>query len=312
MEKNTSKGNYIEPKELEIWKDHINHSIETVTKKVDKLMSSINVLIAQNKEKTEYTEDILHMLKQIMEQEEDIYHELLNSKKEIIKKEEDYQVSLTRASQLRTSSRPNTDISRQLFDIAGKDTAQYVEKNLPKCRTFSTAEELREFAVSQVKIEGLYLEFGVYSGKTINQVADLRPEKTIYGFDSFEGLPETWRSGFYKNRFATDTLPVVRSNVSLIKGWFDQTLSGFLNEHPEVCAYLHVDCDLYSSTKTVLHELQDRIVSGTVIIFDEYFNYPSWREHEFKAFQEFVTLNNISYEYIGYVPTWEQVVVKIL
>ena len=27
---------------------------------------------------------------------------------------------------------------------------------------------------------------------------------------------------------------------------------------------------------------------GTIILFDEYFNYPNWEQHEFKAFQEFV------------------------
>ena len=37
---------------------------------------------------------------------------------------------------------------------------------------------------------------------------------------------------------------------------------------------------------------------GTVIIFNEYFNYPNWRNHEYKAFQEFVKENNVKYDYI--------------
>ena len=48
------------------------------------------------------------------------------------------------------------------------------------------------------------------------------------------------------------------------------------------------------------------------IVFDEYFNYPNWQKHEFKAFQEFVAANGIKYEYIGYVTTLEQAAVRII
>lgn len=73
-----------------------------------------------------------------------------------------------------------------------------------------------------------------------------------------------------------------------------------------------MDCDIYSSTKTIFEFCDDRIKKGTIIVFDEYFNYPNWQEHEFKAFQEFTKSNNIRYEYIGYVKEFEQVAVKIL
>jgi len=46
--------------------------------------------------------------------------------------------------------------------------------------------------------------------------------------------------------------------------------------------------------------LADRIVPGTIILFDEYFNYPNWERHEFKAFQEFVTDRAASYPYLGF------------
>ena len=61
-----------------------------------------------------------------------------------------------------------------------------------------------------------------------------------------------------------------------------------------------MDCDLYSSTMTVLNGLKDRLQIGTVISFDEYLNYPGWREHEYKAWQEFVAANNIEYDYIAF------------
>jgi len=61
----------------------------------------------------------------------------------------------------------------------------------------------------------------------------------------------------------------------------------------------HIDCDLYSSTKTVFDWLKPRIRAGT-IVFDEYFNYPNWHQHEFKAFKEFVEECHVKYEYLGY------------
>lgn len=138
------------------------------------------------------------------------------------------------------------------------------------------------------------------------------PGKIIYGFDSFEGLPETWHYGFLKEAFSLNgNLPQVNDNVRLIKGWFNETLPDFVKEHPEPCAFIHIDCDLYSSTKTVFDTLKNQIVSGTVIAFDDYFNYPNWQEDgEYKAFMEFVTENNLEFEYIART-NHQQVAVKI-
>jgi len=45
-------------------------------------------------------------------------------------------------------------------------------------------------------------------------------------------------------------------------------------------AFLHVDCAMYSFWVEVLEGLYDRMQVGAVVVFDEYFNYPNWREHE--------------------------------
>jgi hypothetical protein len=50
-------------------------------------------------------------------------------------------------------------------------------------------------------------------------------------------------------------------------------------------------------------------VPGTIILFDEYFNYPNWEKHEFKAFQELVAERRMKYTYLGYAR--QQVVVRI-
>ncbi|MDJ0106389.1 TylF/MycF/NovP-related O-methyltransferase, partial [Rhodococcus erythropolis] len=76
-------------------------------------------------------------------------------------------------------------------------------------------------------------------------------------------------------------------------------------------AFLHLDADLYSSTKTVLDLLGDRLVPGSIVVFDEFFNYPGWQQHEYRAWTEFVTRTGISFEYLGYTVDNEQVIVEI-
>ena len=80
-------------------------------------------------------------------------------------------------------------------------------------------------------------------------------------------------------------------------------------DNPGPVAFIHVDCDLYSSTKTILSLLAPRLVSGSVILFDEYFNYPNWEQHEFKAFQEFVAASAVKYTYLAFAR--QQVAVRI-
>ncbi len=204
----------------------------------------------------------------------------------------------------------NKYLRGRLQDIAGNQTAQFIINNLNTTPTLTDSLEILDKDIEEIEIKGLYLEFGVFQGRTINRIAR-QVENKVYGFDSFEGLPEDWRTGFSKGKFGVDNVPVVEDNVELIKGWFQDSLPKFLEEHSEKCAFIHIDCDLYSSAKYVLNTLKDRIVEGTIISFDEYFNYPGWQEGEYKAFKEFVEENNIMFKYLYYVDTHEQVSVKI-
>jgi hypothetical protein len=74
---------------------------------------------------------------------------------------------------------------------------------------------------------------------------------------------------------------------------------------------VNVDCDIYSSTKTVLDLLAPRMQVGTVIIFDEYIGNAHWREDEFKAFQEAVATYGWKYEYLCFSFFTKQVAVKL-
>jgi hypothetical protein len=65
--------------------------------------------------------------------------------------------------------------------------------------------------------EGLVLEFGVFSGRTINHISDyVESSQIVYGFDSFDGLPEDWRNNFQAGTFAVNDLPNVKENIRLI------------------------------------------------------------------------------------------------
>jgi len=99
--------------------------------------------------------------------------------------------------------------------------------------------------------------------------------------------------------------------VNLVKGWFEDTLPEFCAElKQEKILLLHMDADTYKPTAYVLSSLLNNLGKGTIIIFDEYFGYPNFRLHEFKAFQELVNFNGLKYKYIGY--TEMQVAVEIL
>lgn len=206
------------------------------------------------------------------------------------------------------------NLRNHLTRLSGMQTAQFIVDNMNKIKSFDDKANYLKYVLNHIGSSlgrGEYLEFGVFSGKTINFISATLPDKIIYGFDSFEGLPETWRSGFEKEKFSIrGNLPQVNENVRLVKGWFNETLPAFVKTHPEPCAFIHVDCDLYSSTKTVFDNLKNQIVAGTVIAFDEYFNYPGWQEGEYKAFMEFVEENNLEFEYIARTD-FEQVAVKI-
>ncbi|MFB3916005.1 MAG: class I SAM-dependent methyltransferase [Terriglobales bacterium] len=206
------------------------------------------------------------------------------------------------------------DLKRELARQATYKSAEYIRNKMRTVQSVTDVYAVHDCAIANARIDpGLVLEFGVYSGKTINYIASKR-NWLVHGFDSFEGLPECWRDGFEKGYFKVESLPQVRANVRLHKGWFVESIPQFLSSLEDKAipiSYLHVDCDLYSSTKTIFDLLGNRIVPGTVIVFDEYFNYDGWEHGEFLAFQEFVQANSIRYDYLTYNSKHEQVAVII-
>lgn len=185
---------------------------------------------------------------------------------------------------------------------AVEESVDYIEANMPDAIGFDTQKELLEFAVDSVDVAGHFLEFGVFRGGTIRRIAKRRPRQQIDGFDSFEGLPEGW-AGFNltKGTFSTGgQLPTVPSNVRLHKGWFDKSLPEWLAANPGQVAFIHNDSDLYSSAVTIFELLAARMQPGTIVLFDEFFNYPGWKQHQVKAWVDFAAAHRIGYTFIGY------------
>ncbi|WP_197517024.1 MULTISPECIES: class I SAM-dependent methyltransferase [unclassified Mycobacterium] len=206
--------------------------------------------------------------------------------------------------------RGNYDVVALAHYEAGLQSARFYTEHLLTAREFERHDDLLRHAVGLAKTDGLFLEFGVATGRTISVIANSHTGP-VYGFDSFEGLPESWYGQYQRGAFARDDLPPVPANVTLVKGWFSDTLPRFLAEHPEPVSFAHIDSDLYSSAAFVLAQLGDRIRSGAVLLFDEYFNYPGWQLHEHKAFTEFVEGRQLQFRYDSFLRSSQPVCVVI-
>lgn len=165
------------------------------------------------------------------------------------------------------------------------------------------------------KIEGDYLEFGVYTGGSFisayrsiedafkrattpnqwNTSNDCIERTTLwgkmrfFGFDSFQGLPElsgidALSNDFVAGKFTCSeekflrnigTQGVPLNRVSTIAGWFSETLLLSTREKFAIrrAAIVNIDCDLYESAKLVLDFITPLLVTGSILIFDDWYNY---------------------------------------
>lgn len=204
-------------------------------------------------------------------------------------------------------------IDKSNFDIQCFHDAPVVGKMF-KSKGIDRKLHLR-MCMPQVTLSGHIVEFGVFRGKTMRHIAGHFPDQTCWGFDSFEGLPEPWftkstqdgpshPAGKFDLRLE-ETQPEFADNVQLVKGWFSDTLPDWLVNHPGSISFMHVDCDIYSSTRTILDLCNDRIVPNTVIAFDEmypwsdYEGYDLWADGEYRALQEWLDIYDRAFEVIG-------------
>ena len=207
----------------------------------------------------------------------------------------------------------NNKLMDQMQELATYDTGHYfynlieqpefIPANDPETFTTLDASKARgrAEAFDHANVDGFVAEYGVDKGKSFLQLCEHFKKETVFGFDGFEGLPggiwpgNTIHKGMFDYK---GTIPfTVPSNGTIVPGWFNKTLPKFDYKKP-VAKYLHIDCDVYSSTVDILTSLVGKIVPGTVITFDDYCNHPNWRQGEFRAWQEFVEKNKINYKYL--------------
>ncbi|MGZ6778243.1 MAG: class I SAM-dependent methyltransferase [Mycobacterium sp.] len=209
-----------------------------------------------------------------------------------------------------TEYRARHDLSYAQDAQAAQQSAAFVLEHMPAAKVFWESCDTLRYALGEIKGPGLALEFGVATGATLRIIADaVAADRTVAGFDVFTGLPETWRTGFPAGEFAQDPPDVPGATV--IAGLFEDTLPTFLAETDDAIAFMHVDCDLYSSTKTVLDLTGERLAPDAVLVFDEFFNYPGWQQHESRAWTEYLERSGRSFEYLAYTGNHEQVVVRL-
>jgi hypothetical protein len=207
----------------------------------------------------------------------------------------------------------NNKLMTNLQELATYDTAHYFY-NQSEQPEFIPAEEPETFATldaskslgraeafNHANVDGFVAEYGIDKGNSLIQLCKHFKKDKVFGFDGFEGLPggvwpgNTIHKGMFD--YGGKTPFTVPSNGHVTVGWFNKTLPNF-DYKKKVAKYLHIDCDVYSSTVDILTTLQGKIVPGTVITFDDYCNHTNWRQGEWKAWQEFVEKNKINYKYL--------------
>jgi hypothetical protein len=184
---------------------------------------------------------------------------------------------------------------------AVRDSADFIAAAMPEALALRSREALWDYAIRNAERHGLWLEFGVFKGYSINYLAR-RTNGRVFGFDSFHGLQEDWKSvGHVRGTFdLVGRLPRVRSNVSLVAGWFSDTLPGFLAVNPGPVSLLHLDCDTYEATGEVLGMITERLTPKTVIIMDDYHGFWGYRDGQFRAWAEFVAAHGLAYCYAAF------------
>ena len=207
--------------------------------------------------------------------------------------------------------------NQRVFEIYEKyeiqDCYEHFKKYFP-ISVFLEESEIKHYAIKKAllndkNLDKSYLEFGVYKGYSTNIFATY--VKNLYAFDSFEGLRDDWK-GFYmaSGKFNLNKkIPKLKKNVIPIVGWIEDTLEEFLKDN-HIINFIHIDVDTYETTKFILEKTKPFIQKGTIINFDELYNFPGWRSGEYRALTE--VFSEKEYEFLAFSLKGEQAIIKIL
>jgi hypothetical protein len=172
--------------------------------------------------------------------------------------------------------------------------------------------------VNYEQVPGDIVEFGVFTGISLALLAqghrfdDKGMARRVAGFDSFDGLPSSaeeharWHEGACQTNHGWHPLAAPGARVTpdmtrelftacglsapeLHVGLFDRTVPSVIPATYPAVAVVHVDCDLYESTRSVLTGIAPALQDGTVLLFDDWFHYRgNPHKGEARAFTEFL------------------------
>jgi len=165
------------------------------------------------------------------------------------------------------SDRPAWELFPEFLTLAGQLSQHTL---LPKHRLFA----LWQWASYARSLPGCLAEVGVYRGGASYLMASISPQKEIHLFDTFSGLPEADMDRLPKGAFHNTSVKQVRDLLSpfeqvfIYEGFFPDTAEGFPPDK-KFCL-VHLDGDLYPTTKDGLEFFYPRLVPGGVIVLDDY------------------------------------------
>lgn len=220
--------------------------------------------------------------------------------------------SLLRAAVKSAARQGNGTLEAILLHQARESSAEFIQEYCPNALIFSdgpdsvsrpTQPAIRTFTANLAKSSSRpisFLEFGVWEGKSIRFFASALPAETnLVGFDSFEGLSTDWAgTDFAKGALSTNgrapqNLP---QNVEIVVGQVEETLSNWLSHNGlHDFVVVHCDLDIFEPTLYVLQTLRAKLRPGSLILFDNYFSYPGWKNGEHKALME----SGIEHEFLA-------------
>jgi len=137
-------------------------------------------------------------------------------------------------------------------------------------------------AVVKEGVCGAIVDCGVWNGGSTIILGSFAPEREVWAFDSFEGLPApSPLDGSKSFRHVGDCLgseQMLRAGFAahndptrlhVVRGWFDQTFAKARDQVGPI-AVLHADGDWYASVKLTLETFYDQVSPGGFIVIDDY------------------------------------------
>jgi len=161
------------------------------------------------------------------------------------------------------------------------------------------AYNLYSIVKSLSNLDGEIAEVGVYQGGSSKIICETKGDKKLHLFDTFQGLPDVTEKDncfgkqIWKKNLCGDTsLEMVQiylskyKNVYFYQGEFPSTSTPVNNSK---FSFVHLDVDLYKSTKDCLEFFYPRLVPGGIILTHDYHS-----EGVSSAFTEFFSDKNVS------------------